>query len=95
MEQLTEKQKANRAYYAKNADKIKAKKKADYSEKTGSVRTAPAKKSTKGAPITITSSKPKKAPKKLTASAEDISRMEARRRIEDIMIARELGLDSF
>ncbi|WP_163372895.1 hypothetical protein [Endozoicomonas acroporae] len=99
MEQLTQKQKDNRAYYAKHAEKIKAKKRAEYTPKAKSPKPPkvkslkPEKQKYRGEAITIKSAKP--AQKRAGPTAEEIARVQARRRIEDLMLARELGIDGF
>ena len=82
MEVLTAQQKANRAYYAKNVEKIKARKKAAYKKKTEKAGTSKA-----------VTKKSKLLPKKLIANADDLPRMRARRRIEDYRMAKELGVN--
>ena len=84
MEQLKEKQKAAQKRKAANQAKpTKAK--------------APKKVKPKPSQHLSINTTPRSKPaiKRTNANPEDIARMEARRRIEDIMIARELGLDSF
>jgi len=96
METLTAKQIANRAYYAKNAEKITAKKRSQYTTRK-TAKPAKARK-TKPEPVTIKPDWQATAPAKSKASkitAEESSRLKARRRIEDILMARELGLDDF
>lgn len=96
MEALTKKQIANRAYYAKNAERITAKKRAQY---TTSKTAKPAKaRKTKPEPVTIKPGWQESEPPKSRStriSAEESAKLKARRRIEDIHLARELGLDSF
>ena len=79
METLTAKQIANRLYYAKNAEKIKAQKRASYAE---SKVVNPVRK--------IESYKP--AAKKVSAKSESTRTRGVRNRIEDILLAKELGV---
>ncbi len=84
MEVLTEKQKAARAYYAKNAESIKAKKRAQYkaSKPAGQIK----KTSTKSLAAKM------RAAKKAALSAND-QQIAARKKIDDYLLARELGVD--
>lgn len=96
MEALTKKQIQNRAYYAKNAAKITAKKREQYAT---SKTAKPAKvRKTIPEPVTIKpgrkgSESPKIRSTKITDG--ESAKLEARRRIEDILMARELGIDEF
>ncbi len=88
MEKLTDKQIANRAYHAKNAEKIRAKKREQYAKRRAA---KPVK------PKLISKSKTtpdiKKTVVKVKCQPEDLARMRARRRIEDFKLAKELGCD--
>ena len=86
MQQLTAKQIANRKYYAEHAEAIRQQKRESY-EKTKEDR--PVKKR-KPKPVTIIV---EKQPVRHTVKAEDRKKLQARRKIEDIMMARELGID--
>lgn len=96
MEALTKKQIQNRAYYAKNAEKIIAKKREQYfCSKTA--KPAKARK-TKPEPVTVKPGWQESAPPKSRTSkitAEESANLTARRRIEDILLARELGIEEF
>lgn len=93
MEPLTKKQIQNRAYYAKNAEKIIAKKREQYfSRKTAK---SPKARKTKPEPVTIKPGWQESPAKSKTSkiTTEESAKLKARRRIEDILMARELGLD--
>ena len=94
MEVLTKKQIQNRAYYAKNAEKIIAKKREQYvSNKTAK---SPKARKAKPRPVTIKpdwQASPPANSKTGKITVEEAARLNARRRIEDILMARELGLD--
>ncbi len=94
MEVLTKKQIQNRAYYAKNAEKIIAKKREQYfSRKTAK---SPKARKTKPEPVTIKPGWQVSPPAKSKTSkiaTEESAKLKARRRIEDILMARELGLE--
>ncbi len=94
MEQLTKKQIQNRVYYAKNAEKIIDKSREQYvSSKTAK---SPKVRKAKPKPVTIKPDWQALPPAKSKASkitSEEAARLNARRRIEDILMARELGLD--
>lgn len=97
-EALTEKQKANRAYYAANAERIKAQKRA--SGKQPKPKTPPAPKPqakpVKEAIMTIKRQwQEEKKPDVWHTSDEDKRQVALRRKIEDWHLARELGLDGF
>ena len=77
-ETLTGKQKDNRKYYAKNAEKIKAQKRASYAKRK---KVKPVRKIEKPIPATKVSSKPEA--KRTNA---------VRSRIEDFKLAREVGI---
>ena len=79
METLTAKQIANRLYYARNAEKIKAQKRASYAE---SKAANPVRK--------IENHKP--ASQKVSAKSEVTRIKTVRNRIEDILLAKELGV---
>ena len=86
---LTKKQKANRAYYAKNVERIKAQKRQSYDS---------SKKPPKPESITIKRHWQKKRIKKTKSfevSAEDKKKLEVRRRIEDHLLAKELEIEGF
>ncbi|MET4696968.1 hypothetical protein [Endozoicomonas lisbonensis] len=90
MENLTKQQKANRVYYAKNAERIKAQKREAYS------------KGRKIKPKAVRSTQSKPKPKKTSIESHapvpknnGVSKLEARRRLEDLRIAKELGLEVF
>ena len=99
MSQLTNKQIANRAYYARNAEKIKAQKRSAYRKtiKTKPTNLKPDIRNTipkKPKPVTkLIAEKPKSVRKTITP--EDRTKLEARRRIEDFQLAKELGVDDF
>ncbi len=78
METLTDKQKDNRLYYANNAEKIKAQKRASYAKRK---KVKPVRK--------IESSEP--AVKKVTVKTEP--KRTARNRIEDFKMAKELEIE--
>ncbi len=78
METLTDKQKDNRLYYAKNAEKIKAQKRASYAK---SKKVKPVRK--------IESSEP--AVKKVAVKTKPTRT--ARHRIEDFKLAKELDIE--
>ncbi len=98
METLTKKQKYARDYHKRNAEKIRAQKQASYH----------ASKSKKGKPTVAKPVKLSKAtdfngtlknkedhtelPKKKALTEEQINQREARRRLEDIKMMKELGL---
>lgn len=84
MENLTAQQKANRAYYAKHAEKIKAQKRALYAKAS----------ETKPKQIKPVHQN-KKVVKRVAVKSEDTTRVTARRRIEDLEIAKELGIEGF
>jgi hypothetical protein len=77
-EQLTKKQQAARAYYARNAEKIRAQKRAKYT------------KTTKARPKATP--KAKKQPVHCITQAVKNLKMQARRKIEDMQLAKELGI---
>ncbi|MTI11924.1 hypothetical protein [Sansalvadorimonas verongulae] len=85
METLTAKQKANRAYYARNEEKIKAQKKAAATSKR-------VEKQTNKRPLVVKTRPAVKAPRKVTARSEEVQRMKVRKRIDDYHLARELGI---
>lgn len=101
---LTEKQQANRAYYARNAEKIKAQKRNGYQKTTSeksklpkTIRAEAKKEVRKKQSISI--SNPDKPPdpthtQKLITD-EDRQKLKIRRKIEDWQLAKELGIDSF
>lgn len=93
---LTQKQKDNRAYYAKHAEQIKEKKRETYKKANGNkpTKTAPADKPVPEKPKV---SKPKtlKSKTKSLVKPEDQKKLEVRRRIEDYLLAKELGIKSF
>ncbi|WP_420588177.1 hypothetical protein [Bacterioplanoides sp.] len=78
-EVLTPKQIANRLYYAKHAEKIKAQKRAAYAE---SKAEKPVRKAENHKP----------AAKKVSTSPETTKTRAVRNRIEDFKLARELGV---
>ncbi|WP_067517912.1 hypothetical protein [Endozoicomonas ascidiicola] len=89
MDTLTAKQIANRAYYARNAETIKARKR----EQSTSKAIKPAKvRKAKPEPITIKPDWQTTKTKKSKVNTEYTAQLEARRRIEDIQMARELGI---
>ena len=84
MEQLTEKQIYAREYYKKNKAKICEQKRNDYTSKK------PKSKKTPRSPIAVKKeiiNPPKHA------TAENLARARTRHRIEDIALARELGIN--
>lgn len=100
MAALTKKQMENRAYYEKNKARITARKRAQF---TTSKPAKPARaRKTKPEPVTIKpeweatkAQKTKASSPKPKISAEDAARLKARRAIEDILMAKELGIDSY
>ena len=96
MTELTQKQKENRAYHAKHAEKIRAKKREAY-QKT--IDSKPAKPKQERKKMNISYRNPDKPPdpthpiRKITN--EDRARLKARRNIEDWLLAKELGIESF
>ncbi len=87
MNDLTDKQKANRAYYRKHAETIRAQKRAAYEAKTGTRK--------KKTAVRISVERSAPAVKRTAVSADDLARMNARRRIEDFKLAQELGIEGF
>lgn len=81
MTELTQKQKENRAYYARHAEEICAKKREAYQKARNS--------------NTATDKPPDNKPARKTVTQEDGARRETRRRIEDWHLARELEIESF
>ena len=81
MTNLTDKQRANRAYYWKNAEKIRAKKRAAYREKVGARDRPKSEQAECHEPVV------KRKPPKPCAIRN------ARQRIEDYQLARELEVD--
>ncbi len=78
IETLTTKQKDNRLYYAKNAEKIKAQKRADYAKR-------------KKAKLVRKVKSAEPAVKKVTVKTEPTKTV--RNKIEDFKLARELGIE--
>ena len=94
---LTQKQKENRAYYAKHAEEIRAKKREAYwqTKDSNPTKTPPAPKPVPEKPKV---SKPKISKPVITKRAHKekaLKKLEARRRIEDKLLAEELGIESF
>ena len=82
METLTAKQVANRLYYSKNAEKIKAQKRASYAEKKAAN------------PVPVRKAKSyKQATKKVSAKPEITTTKTVRNRIEDFKLAQEFGIE--
>ena len=96
MTELTQKQKDNRAYHAKHAEKIRAQKREAY-QKTSDSKPAKPKKERKKMKITYRN--PDKPPDpthtKSPITENDRERLKTRRRIEDWLLAKELGIESF
>lgn len=93
---LSDKQKANRAHYARRAEKIKAQKRAAYQK---AAATQPATLKPARAKINITYCNPDKLADpthtvKLTTK-EERAKLKIRRLIEDWLLARELGIERF
>ena len=91
MSQLTSKQIANRAYYAKNAEKIKAQKRCAY-QKTSKTKPAKTRIETVKNKVDTIPERPKPVRKAITQ--EDKTKLNIRRRIEDFKLAKELGIDN-
>ena len=95
MTELTAKQKENRAYHARHAEAIRAKKREQYQAGKADGSGKPAKKkAAKPHPLSIKKTKDKRV-KIITVSEEDRQKTETRRNIEDILLARELEIDRF
>lgn len=96
MTELTQKQKENRAYFARHAEEIRAQKREAYekarADKPPKIKPTKRQKSHKSQKLQF--SNPDK-PAGKTATQEDEARREARRRIEDWHLARELEIESF
>ena len=106
MEQLTEKQKYAREYHKRNAEKIRAKKRAQYHSKPKPKPKAK-KVAVKKPVVAKVETKEKVNSRKLDANTavfsesnqkikiteKDKSRMKARRRVEDLLLAKELGVE--
>ncbi len=95
METLTGKQKDNRLYYAKNAEKIKAQKRASYAKRKAAKpkKVKPVCQSQSVIKIVIESREP--ALRRSTVTTQDTATRTARRRIEDLKLAEELGIEDF
>ncbi len=93
MTELTAKQKENRAYHARHAAAIRAKKREQYhaSKADGSAKPAK-KKAAKPKPYSI---KKNNRVTIITVSEADRQETQTRRNIEDILLARELEIDRF
>lgn len=87
MEQLTEKQIYAREYYRKNAKKICQQKRNDYTSKK------PKSKKTTRSPLIVKKVKQEIINPPKHATAADIARANTRKRIEDIELVRELGIN--
>lgn len=85
-ERLTPKQRAYRAYYAQNAQRIKAKKREQYREKPKVIK---AQKEPIAEPVALTI----KPLNRRKCSEEQITMMRYRRMIENRKIAKECGVD--
>lgn len=93
---LTQKQKDNRIYYAKHAEEIREKKREAY-RKANANKTTKTSLADRSVPEEPKVSKPatlKPRPNGLV-KPEDQKKLEARRRIEDRLLAKELGIKSF
>lgn len=89
MDTLTQKQKDNRKYHARHAEKIRAKKRQQYQDS----KPKREKKFVSGRPLKI---RPEHKPSAvIRITAEEKAQTETRRKIEDILIAREIEMDSF
>lgn len=88
MPELTEKQIYAREYYRKNREKIKQSKRDGYSKKKSP---PPRKVSFNTSPIQKKPTAEVSSPRK--ASAEEAQKAQVRSRIEDIELARELGIN--
>ena len=90
---LTQKQKDNRAYYAKHAEQIKEKKREAYRKANGN-KPNETSLADKLVPEKPKVSKPKtlKSKPKSLIKPEDQKKREVRRRIEDYLLAKELGI---
>jgi len=100
MEYLTDKQKENRAYYAANAEKLKAKKRADNGIGENLDAFADFKKRKKKSKQVVAAINKSLAEEmkndKLTESngnADSLIKLNTRRRIEDLKMAKQLGID--
>jgi hypothetical protein len=91
MEQLTDKQIKARAYYAKNAGKIKAQKKAIYVKNTGIAIT---KKST-AKPAVVPAHKKLTVKIVVPGNVVPARNVSARERIENMRIEKELSVNSY
>ncbi len=98
---LTQKQKDNRAYYARHTEKIRAKKREAYhktkTNKPPEIKPVRRQMPDKEQKIQYSNQDklPDKKPTQKTITPEDDARREARRRIEDWHLARELEIESF
>lgn len=88
MEPLTQRQIYNREYYRKNAKKICQQKRDGYSAKTPKKKSKPPKRD----PLTVKKAKPEVINPPKRVSREELVKAKARQRIEDIQLARELGI---
>lgn len=93
-EELTEKQRYQREYYAKNRDKICQSKRSDYAKKRGTKRAA-----AKSNPATGGKRKPAGAviptpPAKATSPVKPVRQIPKKKRhlIEDMQLAKEMGI---
>ena len=109
MEQLTEKQKYARAYHKRNAEKIRAQKKASYhaNKKTAPKKATVKKVAVKKPAVAKVETKEKVNARKLDTNTvvfsesnqkikiteKDKSRMADRRRLEDLQLAKEMGIE--
>ncbi len=101
MTELTQKQKENRAYYARHAEEICAQKREAYqkarADKPPKIKPAKRQKPAKSQKLQYSNpdKPPDNKPTRKTVTQEDEARREARRRIEDWHLARELEIESF
>ena len=97
MKELTQKQKDNRLYHQRNAEKIREKKRAQYAEKVAAgtdkkpalARRGPNHKA--GTPMKVVN--PERAKRKKSASDVDNEVVKMRRLLEDKKLSLELGID--
>lgn len=101
MTTLTQKQKDNRAYYARHAEEIRAQKREAYqkgkADKPPGIKPAKRQKPAKSQKLQYSNpdKPPDNKPARKTVTKEDEARREARRRIEDWHLARELEIENF
>lgn len=92
MTNLTDKQKANRAYHAKHKEEINTRKRESYNNST---ETKPPKEKPARKKNQLQISNPENPPEKKQMTAEDRKKLQARRGIEDFKLAKELGIEGF